>query len=86
MAQQEGRNKVTVEFHLTPDEQLHVFTQWRERNPSERLEEMTARRYWSALRDHLAGFGWQAVSAKLTDQLEMKKIDYKAILKGILHA
>lgn len=85
MPAQEGRNKVVVEFHLTPAEQLHVFVQWREINQGERLEEMTPRRYWNALREHLAAEGWKAVTARLSDQLEMKKIDYKAILKGIIH-
>lgn len=84
MAQVEGRNKVTVEFHLTPEEQLHVFVQWRELNPKERLEEMTSRRYWNALREHLAAYGWSCVIARLPEAVELKKIDYKAILKGIL--
>jgi hypothetical protein len=84
MAQHEGRNKVTIEFHLTPDEQLHVFAQWCELNPKEKLEEMTSRRYWSVLRDHLAAHGWAAVNARLPEQVEIKKIDYKAILKGVI--
>lgn len=86
MPQQEGRNRITVEFHLTPEEQLHVFAQWREQNPSVKLEEMSSRGYWNALRDYLSTYGWQAVTAKLDDALEIKKIDYKAILKGIIPA
>lgn len=84
MAQQEGRNRVIVEFHLTPAEQMHVFAQWREVNPGVPLDTMNSRGYFNALREYLAAHGWAAVTRKIPDEVEIKKIDYKAILKGVL--
>jgi hypothetical protein len=84
MAQIAGRFKINVEFHLTSEEQLHVFAQWREQNTDVKLEDMNARKYQAAIREVLAALGWQAVTAKLPEKVEIKKIDYKAILKGII--
>jgi len=79
-----GTNKINVEFHLTPDEALHVFTQWKEDNPKVKVEEMSLRNYQNAIREVLAAKGWQAVNTRLSDSIEIKKLDYKAAMKGIL--
>jgi hypothetical protein len=84
MAQIIGRRKINVEFHLTVPESLHLFAQWMETNPKVKVEEMRTRDFQSAVRDVLAAKGWQAVTSKLPDHVELKKLDYQAALKGIL--
>jgi hypothetical protein len=84
MPQVPGTNKVNIEFHLTPTEQLHCFTQWREKNPGVSLEGFNPRKYLNAIREVLAEKGWQAVTARLPEHVELKKLDYKATLKGIV--
>jgi hypothetical protein len=42
------------------------------------------RKYQNAIREVLAEKGWQAVTARLPDNVEIKKMDYKAALKGIV--
>lgn len=80
-----GTRKLNIEFFLTPEQELHVFAQWHEKNPSANLEEMSLRRFQNALREVIAEVGWrQAVSTALSEKMEMKKLDYKAILKGIV--
>ena len=76
--------KISLEFNLTSEEQLHLFTQWREEHPDFNLENMTSRKYLSTIKEVLAAKGWQAVNARLPLEVEIKKLDYRSILKGIV--
>jgi hypothetical protein len=79
-----GTTRVNVEYNLTPEDLLHCFAQWRELNPNERLDTFNPRRYLNAVREVLALKGTAAITCKLPDSVEIKKMDYKAELKGIL--
>lgn len=81
----QGTRRLNIEFFLTPEQELHVFAQWREKNPAARLEDMNLRRFQNALREVIAEVGWkQAVETGLPEHIELKKMDYKAQLKGII--
>jgi hypothetical protein len=84
MASIPGTSRIAIEFHLTPEQQLHVFAHWKEQNPSIPLEEINKRSFQQAVRDLLGAHGWKIVNTTLPEHVELKKMDYKAVLKGIV--
>jgi hypothetical protein len=83
MASIPGTSRISIEFHLKPEEQLHVFAHWKEQNPNVPLDSINKRTVQQAVRDMLAAHGWKIVNTTLPEHVELKKIDYKAVLKGI---
>lgn len=75
---------LNLSFPLTADQQLNLFMQWLQKNPNTDLDHMTMPRFKACLREVLLDEGWKAIDKRLPDEIEIKKVDYKSALRGIL--
>jgi hypothetical protein len=77
-------NGLTIEFHLTNAELLHLFAVYMVANPKTDLEHMGLKKFREAVKEVLAKDGFNATKIKLSDQHELKKIEYKHALRGVV--
>jgi hypothetical protein len=76
----------TVEFFLSPEQELHLFAQHMEVWPNTNLEKMHIRAYKECVRSMLLEKGQSAITLPLPMAVEIKKADYRAALRGIVPA
>jgi hypothetical protein len=71
-----------IELELTPAEQMHIFAQWMQAHPNTDLESLTKRQWRDAILETLYVAAVKPVQVLLPNDVEIKKMDYKAQLKG----